>query len=114
MANFIFPEDMSTMPTDVFRLYLIQIRERRAKIGDKIERLRKLTGKLTAGAVRDKVERELMKFKALLLKADKLIEEAENRLNNVVGLQLQLDDDTNRPPPVKYETSLDPAEWGKQ
>jgi hypothetical protein len=111
MNNFIMPEDMSTMPTDVLRLYIGQIRERRAKIGDKIERLRKLTGKLTAGAVRDKVEKELFKFKALLVKADKLIDEAENRLNNVVGLQLQLDD-ADRPP--KLETSLDPAEWGKQ
>jgi hypothetical protein len=92
MSNFIFPDDLTTIPTDTYREWLIHIRERRARIGDKIERLRKLTGKLTAGVVRDKVERELLKYKKLLIKADDLISEAENRLNNVIGLQLQLDD----------------------
>jgi len=97
MTNFIFPDDLTTIPPQQYRLYLIQIREKRARIGDKIERLRRLTGKLTAGLARDKVERELLKFKKLLVKADELISEAENRLNNVVGLQLQIDD-ADRPP----------------
>jgi hypothetical protein len=92
MSNFIFPDDLTTIPPEVYREWLTHIRERRARIGDKIERLRKLTGKLTAGSVRDKVERELLKYKRLLIKADDLISEAENRLNNVIGLQLQLDD----------------------
>jgi hypothetical protein len=92
MTNFIWPDDLTSIPPDVYRLYLTQIRERRTKIGDKIERLRRVSGKLTAGAVRDKVERELLKYKKLLEKADDLISEAENRLNNVVGLQLQLED----------------------
>lgn len=96
MSNFIFPDDLTSIPQEQYRLYLIQIRERRAKIGDKIERLRRITGKLTAGLVRDKVERELLKFKRLLIKADDLITEAENRLNNVVGLRLQLDDGQER------------------
>ncbi len=99
MSNFIFPEDLTTIPQEEYRLYLIQIRERRARIGDKIERLRRITGKLTAGLVRDKVERELLKFKRLLIKADDLITEAENRLNNVVGLRLQLDDTDALPRP---------------
>ena len=98
MTNFIWPDDLSTIPPQQYRLYLIQIRERRAKIGDKIERLRRLTGKLTAGLVRDKVERELLKYKKLLVKADELLNEAENRLNNVIGLQIQLEDDADRPP----------------
>lgn len=99
MNNFIFPDDLTTIPDEQYRLYLTNIRERRARIGDKIERLRRLTGKLTAGAVRDKVERELLKFKRALTKADELMDEAENRLNTVVGLRLQLDDDAERPPP---------------
>jgi hypothetical protein len=92
MTNFIWPDDLTTIPPEQYRVYLIHIRERRAKIGDKIERLRRISGKLTAGAVRDKVERELLKYKKLLEKADELVSEAENRLNNVIGLQLQLED----------------------
>jgi hypothetical protein len=97
MSNFIFPEDLTQIPQEQYRLYLIQIRERRNRIGDKIERLKRITGKLTAGAVRDKVEKELLKFKRALTKADELISEAENRLNNVLGLQIQLDDAQERP-----------------
>lgn len=92
MSSFIWPDDLTSIPPENYRLYLTQIRERRTRIGDKIERLRRISGKLTAGAVRDKVERELLKYKKLLEKADELISEAENRLNNVVGLQLQLED----------------------
>src|SRR5678809_4105 len=104
MSNFIFPDDLSTIPTDTYREWLTHIRTRRARIGDKIERLRKLTGKLTAGSVRDKVERELLKYKRLLTKADDLISEAENRLNNVIGLQLQLDDADG--PPERKDVCL--------
>lgn len=91
MNNFIMPEDLSTMPKGELRLLLTKIRERRARIGDKIERLRKITSKLTAGAVRDRVERELLKYKRLLTKADDLLNEAEHRLNTVIGLELQMD-----------------------
>jgi hypothetical protein len=97
MSNFIWPDDLTTLPPEVCREWLTHIRTRRARIGDKIERLKKLTNRLTAGAVRDKVEKELLKFKKLLNRADELMTEAENRLNNVVGLQLQLDD-ADRPP----------------
>jgi len=97
MTNFIWPDDLTTIPNETYRDWLIHIRERRARIGDKIERLRKLTGKLTAGSVRDKVERELLKYKRLLTKADDLISEAEHRLNTVIGLQLQLEE-ANGPP----------------
>ena len=97
MTNFIWPDDLTSIPPEQYRLHLIQIRERRTKIGDKIERLRRITGKLTAGLVRDKVERELLKYKKLLNKADDLISEAEHRLNTVIGLTLQLDD-ADRPP----------------
>jgi hypothetical protein len=102
MSSFIWPDDLTTIPTDTYREWLIHIRTRRARIGDKIERLRKIAGKLTAGAVRDKVEKELLKYKRLLNKADELLSEAENRLNNVIGLQLQLDD-ADRPPEAKHD-----------
>ena len=102
MSNFIWPDDLTTLKPEVYREWLIHIRERRARIGDRIERLKKLTNRLTTGAVRDKVEKELLKFRKLLTKADEIMSEAENRLNNVMGLQLQLDD-ADRPPEAKHD-----------
>jgi hypothetical protein len=51
------------------------------------------------------VERELLKYKRLLTKADDLISEAEHRLNTVIGLQLQLEEANG--PPSRTKVALD-------
>lgn len=83
---------------------LIGIRERRAKIGLYAANAKRVSAKLTVGAVKNAIDKELAMFVKAFEKADKAIAAIEKRINNVAALRLQLEDAVGGP-----ETGKDAA-----